>query len=107
MKFSAVTTILFTTLAIASPAPAPIAQPEAAAVVDSPNTVREAAPVPEGILTADIIEIEARAPKKGSGSKGGSSGGNNTNAAITITPSRALELAALSLGVMEVVRLWG
>ena len=104
MKFSTATTIFFATLAIASPAPAPIAQPEAVAAVDSPNMVREAAP--ESILTADIVEIEARTPKKSKGGKSGG-GGNDTNAAITITPSRALELAALSLGVMEVVRLWG
>lgn len=104
MKFSAATTLLFATLAIASPAPAPIAQPEVAAV-DRPNEIREAAPVPEGILNADVVEIEARTPKKSKGGKSG--GGNDTNAAITITPSRALEIAALSLGVMEVVRLWG
>lgn len=106
MKFSTVTAALFTTLAIASPAPVPIAQPEAVAPIDSPKEVREAAPAPEtGALTADIIEIEARSPKKGKG--GSSGGGNNTGAAITITPSRALEVAAFSLGIMELVRLWG
>jgi len=44
------------------------------------------------------------------GGKGGSSGsGNNTSNAASdlITPSRLLQGAALGLGVVEVVRLWG
>jgi hypothetical protein len=95
MKVAAATSLLFATLALASPAP--IAQPEAnAASVAQPIAVeaRNAAPV--------LVE---RAPKK---PKTPSSGNNtDTGAADMITPSRALQLGALGLGVMEVVRLWG
>lgn len=97
MKIAAATTLLFAALALANPAP--LAQPEA-----------EAAPVAQPLVeTRDAevlhnIQLDARAkkPKTGSGS-----GGNDTGAADMITPSRALQLGALGLGVMEVVRLWG
>ncbi|OAL01181.1 hypothetical protein IQ06DRAFT_293292 [Phaeosphaeriaceae sp. SRC1lsM3a] len=93
MKFAAATTVLFATLSLASPAPA--AQP---AEVAQPLAVapREAAPAPY---------LEARVPKK---PKTGSGGNKNTtdSAAIMMTPSRALQLGALGLGAMQVVRLW-
>jgi hypothetical protein len=92
MKFAAATTILFATLALASPAPA--AQP---AAVAQPVAVapREAAPAPV---------LEARVPKKKGGS--GSSGNNTSAASDMMTPSRVLQLGALGLGAMQVVRLW-
>lgn len=97
MKFAAATTLFFATLALASPAPA--AQPDASVAQPIAVAAREAAPAPVEIL-------EQRTPKK---PKGGSGGNNNTNtsaAADMMTPSRALQLGALGLGAMQVVRLW-
>jgi hypothetical protein len=92
MKFAAASTLLFATLALASPAPA--AQPDTAvAPVAQPQLV-ERAPLPV---------LEARKKSK---PKGGSNS-NSTGAATTMTPSRALQLGAVGLGVMEVARLWG
>tara|TARA_R110002003_G_scaffold104_27_gene8424 strand:+ start:1890 stop:2168 length:279 start_codon:yes stop_codon:yes gene_type:complete len=92
MKFAAASTLLFATLALASPAP--VAQPDAAvAPVAQPQLV-ERAPLPV---------LEARKKSK---PKGGSNS-NSTGAATTMTPSRALQLGAVGLGVMEVARLWG
>jgi hypothetical protein len=92
MKFAAASILLFATLALASPAPA--AQPDAAvAPVAQPQLV-ERAPLPV---------LEARKKSK---PKGGSNS-NSTGAATTMTPSRALQLGAVGLGVMEVARLWG
>jgi hypothetical protein len=90
MKFIAATTLFFATLALASPAPA--AEPNTDTIVAPLDVVpREAMP---------ILEERAKKPK------GGSSGNNTNSSAISITPSRALQLGALGLGVMEVVRLW-
>jgi hypothetical protein len=93
MKVAAATTLIFASLALASPAPA--AQPNAAAVV-RPLEVEPRAPEP--------VLLEARKKPKGGSSNGNSS--NSTGAADTISPSRALQIGALGLGVMEVVRLW-
>ncbi|KAH7081631.1 hypothetical protein BKA63DRAFT_504206 [Paraphoma chrysanthemicola] len=89
MKFAAATTALFATLALASPAPA--AQPDAAVAVAEPLLVERA---PHPVLEA----------RKKSKPKGGS--GNDTSAAVALSPSLALQLGAVGLGVMEVVRLW-
>jgi hypothetical protein len=96
MKFAATSTLLFATLVLASPAPA--AQPEAAVAQPIAVAPREAAPAPVAVL-------EQRAPKK---PKGGSGGDKNTTSAAAdmMTPSRALQLGALGLGAMQVVRLW-
>ena len=94
MKFATATAILFAAVALASPAP--VAQPEAdvAAVAQPVEILAERAPI-----------LEDRATKK---PKGGSSGGNNSeNAADMLTASRVLQLGAVGLGVMEIVRLWG
>lgn len=92
MKISAAAITLFATLALASPAP--VAQPNAAdgALADAvPIQARDPAPY-----------LEARKkPKKPS--RGNSS---NSSAAVTVTPNLVLQLGALGLGVMEVVRLW-
>jgi hypothetical protein len=94
MKAGAATTLLFATFAFASPAPAPAAQPNAvAAPIAQPN------PVPAHI-------IEERAPKKAKPPKNGGNNTNDTSAAYTVTPSRALQLGALSVGVMEIVKMW-
>ncbi|KAH7119074.1 hypothetical protein B0J11DRAFT_509164 [Dendryphion nanum] len=117
MKVAAVSTLLFATLVLASPAPAPIAKPDAVAApapvaepkfleVDSAVAAREAAPEPDFETLAAGLQLDSRAPKKGKGSKG-SSGGNDSSSAVTLSASRILELGALGLGVIEVVRLWG
>jgi hypothetical protein len=95
MKVAAAISLLFATLALASPAP--VAQPEA-------NAVAVAQPIAVEARDAAPLLVE-RAPKKPKTP----SNGNNTNsgAADMITPSRALQLSALGLGVMEVARLWG
>jgi hypothetical protein len=90
MKVAAATTLLFATLALASPAPAPAAANAAAVAQPFEVTPRDAAPM-----------LEARKKKP----KGGSSNSSNSTATM-MSPSRALQLGALSLGVMEVVRLW-
>lgn len=94
MKVTAVATLLFATLALASPAP--VAQPdaEAAAAIAEPLVFEARAPEP-------LLEARKKAKKP----KGSS---NNTNSSATsLTPSRVLQLGAVGLGVMEVVRLWG
>jgi hypothetical protein len=89
MKFAALSTLLFATLALASPAP--VAQPNSAAVVQPLEVLPRDA--------AHVLEARKKKPKGGSG--------NSTNStATTMTPSRALQLGALSLGVMEIVKLW-
>lgn len=95
MKVAAATTLLFATLALASPAP--VARPEAnVAVVAQPIAVEARDPAPM------LVERSPKKPKT-------PSNGNNTNssAADMMSPSRALQLGALGLGVMEVARLWG
>lgn len=96
MKITAAITFLFATLTVASPAP--VAQPEAlVAAIARPQSVeaREA-------NTIRSIQIEARAKKPSGGSSS-----NSTSAAISVTPTRVLQVGALGLGMMEVVRLWG
>jgi hypothetical protein len=103
MKASTTLSLLFATLALANPAavgnpriPGSLARPE----------VREAAPAPADIVarTAGIV-LDSRSPKKGSSSSG-SSNKTEDSAAETVTVSRGLQLGALGLGVLEVVRLW-
>ncbi|OAL51826.1 hypothetical protein IQ07DRAFT_598631 [Pyrenochaeta sp. DS3sAY3a] len=103
MRFAAATTLLFATLALANPAP--IARPEA----DGSQLIETRSQLHNALAARDAealhnIQLEARAkkPKPGSGSSG-----NDTGAADMISPSRALQLGALGLGVIEVVRLWG
>lgn len=106
MKIAGVT-LLFASLAFANPAPA--AQP-AAAAVPAPVAQPEAQPVPlNEALIARIAEpapeVVARAGKKPKSSS--NNGNSTTDAAGMLTPSRALQLGALGVGVIEVVRLWG
>jgi len=85
MKLAAPTALLFATLLHGA-----LATPSAKA---APNTL-----------------LNERSSSSSKGGKGGSSGsGNNTSNAASdlITPSRLLQGAALGLGVVEVVRLWG
>lgn len=100
MKVAAASTLLFATLALASPAP--VAQPEAL----SQPIIPIDAPVVNPAHEFNARTLAARAkPKK---PKFSSSDGNNTaNAAVSMTPSRVVQLGALGVGVMEVVRLWG
>jgi hypothetical protein len=97
MKFAAASTLFFATLALASPAPA--AQPNAAAVAQP-----EAVALPHEFVARNLPILESRAKKPKGGSSGNNS--NDTGAAVAISPSRALQLGALSLGVYEIVRLW-
>lgn len=94
MKFAAFSTLLFATLTLASPAAQPHPGPAAAAVAQPFEiAARDPAPV-----------LEAR-KKKPSGGKGND--GNSTSAATDmLAPSRALQLGALGLGVMQITKLW-
>jgi hypothetical protein len=108
MKFLILTTLLATFVA-ANPAPAPAADPAPAAVAQPEAAVIERAADPEPVpeIPAPIL---ARDPKKGKGGGGGGDEdeGNNTDSAgVLLSPSRALQLGAVGLGVIEVVRLWG
>lgn len=124
MKIAAATTLLFATLALANPAP--VAQPEAEAgparaaqpkfepiKVESRDQLREALaprvaePVPEINARAAGIRLDSRDPKKGKPKTGSGNNTDSNNTAGMISPSRVLELGALGLGVMEIVRLWG
>lgn len=107
MKFLAVTVLLATFVAAnpapaADPAPA-VAQPES---IQAEAAIAGRAANPEPILDVDAALL-SRDPKKGKTGGGGGGGGNDTDAAGMLTPSRALQLGALGLGVMELVRLWG
>jgi hypothetical protein len=102
MKFSTTTTLLFATLSLASPAP--LAQPAATAAL-APASL-----APEVDARAASLRLDTRDPKSNK-PKTGSNNNNNTNetenASSLLAPSRVLELGALGLGVMEIVRLWG
>ncbi|KAF2272162.1 uncharacterized protein EI97DRAFT_437153 [Westerdykella ornata] len=101
MKHFAITLVL-ATLALASPAP--IAEPEAA-----PAAAPVAQPEAQRITPEAAIVLEPRVPKKKKGHGGGSEEGNGTDssAASMFSASRAVQLGAVGLGVVEVVRLWG
>ncbi|KAF2676301.1 hypothetical protein K458DRAFT_397034 [Lentithecium fluviatile CBS 122367] len=101
MHFVAATTLLFATLALATPAP--VAQPEA----DAASALAPLAP--NLAARAAGIHLDARDPKKSKpkGSSGSNSNDTEESAALMIAPSRVLELGALGLGVVEIVRLWG
>ena len=108
MKFTAATTLLFATLALTSPAP--VANPDAVAepvTIETREQFRNALSARD-VLTAPEIQLEERASSGGKGGKGGKgSGGNSSSAASDmLSPSRVLQVAALGLGVVEVVRLW-
>ena len=108
MKFTAATTLLFATLALASPAP--VANPDAVAepvTIETREQFRHALSARD-VLTAPEVQLEERASSGGKGGKGGKgSGGNSSSAASDmLSPSRVLQAAALGLGVVEVVRLW-
>lgn len=93
MKFTAATTLLCATLALATPAPlaGPLV-PETIPEFRHALTARAAAAVPD-------LDTRASKPK-------GSSSGNTTSAATSMSPSSALLMGVLGLGVVEVVRLW-
>ena len=126
MKVGTATTLLFATLALASPAP--LARPEPAPVAQLMEV--ESRDQPSANLVARISslipEIYARASSGSGGSGGGKSSsssssssksskpkapkggsGNNTeSAAISVTPSQALQLGAIGLVVAEVAIQW-
>jgi len=113
MKFALVT-LLLASVTLASPAP--VAEPgaearpapiESVAQLDGALAARHAEPVvPEIVARTAGIRLDSRDPKK-SKPKGNNGNSTSNSSAISITPSRALELGALGLGIMEVVRLWG
>jgi hypothetical protein len=104
----AVVTLLLASIVLASPAPIaePIAVAQPDAVVAQPEFEALAARVAEPNVDASKagIQLEARKSKPKGSSK---SNNTDTSAAMVLAPSRALELGALSLGVLEIVRLWG
>ena len=112
MKFTAATTLLLATVALASPAP--VANPDAVAepaLMGSRAQFREALAARDTLLMPEVqLEERASSGGKGGGKGGKGTGGkNNTESAASdmLSPSRALQITALSLGVVEVVRLWG
>lgn len=107
--------MLLTPLALAAaypaPAPAAVAEPIAAAApaaqpfeIDLRDPDHEKVAAALQARYAGII-LESREPQKG-GKKIGGGSKNNTNAAVTVAPARALQVGAFGLSVMEVVRLW-
>lgn len=90
MKLTLPATLLFTTLALATPAPNP------GAVV--PETV------PDFRHALMGRHLDPRAVKPKGSSSGGSS--SNSSAAASVSTSGALMVGALGLGVMQVVQLW-
>lgn len=95
MRFIVAATFLCAHLALATPAPVTgPAVPETVAAFRDALVARAAEALPQ-------LEERVTKPK---GSTGGSSG--NSSAAVSITPSSALMVGALGLGVMEVVGLW-
>jgi hypothetical protein len=108
MKFLAVTVLLATFVAAnpapaADPAPVAVAQPEPIQA-EAAIAGRAANPEPVPEINAPVL---ARDPKKGKSGGGGGNGNDTEDAAGMLTPSRALQLGAVGLGVMELVRLWG
>lgn len=113
----------------AAPAPAPNAEPKAELVnveaLEARIAALEARLAEPAVDANSDIDLAPRDPK-GGGGKGGSGGsktitnsgkkkvigggggkGNNTSAAVTFEPNRVLQVGALTLGVVEIVRLWG
>ncbi|KNG46312.1 hypothetical protein TW65_86049 [Stemphylium lycopersici] len=102
MKLIASTTLLLAALALASPAPE--ANPHA--VADRYSTVK--ARKAEAALDMYLSKRVTGGGKGGKGSGGGGSSNDTEGAASDLlSPSRALQIGALGLGVLEVVRLWG
>ena len=104
MKFAAATTLLFASLALASPAP--VAQPEPAAVaqplVESRNQILHTIAARDAEAEA-IEHIQARAKaSKPKVPKGGNS--NDTNAADSLSGSKYLQYGAVTLGLFEIAR---
>lgn len=109
MKVAAVSTLLFATLALATPAPvaqpaaeaapAPVAQP----LVDARAQLHQALGARDAEAEAlEHIQLEAR-KKKPKTPKGSS---NNSNAADAVSASRYLQIGAVSLGLFEIARQW-
>ncbi|KAJ4992284.1 hypothetical protein SVAN01_02303 [Stagonosporopsis vannaccii] len=96
MKFSLATTLTLSTLALATPAP------HAGPLV--PDTLPE---FRNALLSRVALPelVDRATSSKPKGSKGGSSG-NTTSSAVSISPSGALMMGALGVGVVEVLRLW-
>jgi hypothetical protein len=102
MKVTAATTVLFATLALASPTS--VAQPKA-----QHKSVETRAQIHNALLSRDaaaaqFAQLDIRKVK---GGKGGSGNNTESEASDMFTPSRALQLGALGLGVMQVARMWG
>jgi len=106
MKFLAVTVLLVAFVA-ANPAPAAVAQPEPIQA-EAAIAGRAANPEPVPEINAPLLSRDPKKSKGGGGGGGDENNGNGTeDAAGILTPSRALQLGAVGLGVMELVRLWG
>ncbi|CBY01989.1 predicted protein [Plenodomus lingam JN3] len=96
---TATTLLLLATLTLANPAaPAPQPNPQIAPPLDI--AARDAA-----ILESIQLEARAKKPKPGSSEGGNGNSSNSTGAAVMMTTSRALQVGALGLGVVEVLHL--
>ncbi|KAF2245008.1 hypothetical protein BU26DRAFT_90841 [Trematosphaeria pertusa] len=99
MKFASATALLFATLALANPSPN---QPESRNQLSDKLGARADAPALAPAAAGIRLDARAKKPKPKTGS------GNDTdNAVAMLSPSRTLELGALGLGIIEIVRLWG
>jgi ketosteroid isomerase-like protein len=107
MKLLAISALLLAPFVYANPAPAATADSSVFDMIaqwDSAVSARDvAAPA---AVAAPNFHIFGRATKKPKGSSGSQ---NETESAAVgfVSPSRALQVGAVGLGVMEVVRLWG
>lgn len=95
MKLSLATTLALATLILATPAPA--ARPA------EPETISE---FRDALLARAALPelVDRSTSSKPKGSKGGSS--NTSSSAVSVSPSGALMMGALGVGVVEALRLW-
>jgi len=99
MRIAAASTLLFATLALASPAP--VAQPEPGVAQHMSFEARNAEII-------KLVHLEARKKKKLSKiASHSNSNSTDTSPAVMLTPSRVLQAGVLGFGVIEVFRLWG
>lgn len=92
MKLIAATTLLITTLTLATPAPVANPEPALAPFNDAPSLI------PEIDARAAGLYLERRKKKKGGNGNDGNKTQNNT--AASVIPSQAVPLSALGLAIM-------
>ena len=106
MKVAAATTLLFATLALANPAPA--AQPNSLQELSQrSNQAPSYANFKQDLAARDPAKKKKKPKKPKNSNKGNSTEEVEESAARMLSPSRVVELGAIGVGVMEIVRLWG